>query len=122
MVWRESLDHASDCYFCAINTTGVNRKNRYSLQYPDSPPSRHPVAHCEEIPVSAFTELLDSDEKATSAHEVTKEQDGRQPLSQCGLNDPVRGLGLSKTSSELLSSRLKQKNLLGEDPRMVFYS
>ena len=82
MVWRESLDHASDFYFCAINTTGFNRKNWYSLQYPDSPPSRHPVAHCEEIPVSAFTELLDSDEKAFSADQATKEQDGRQPLSQ----------------------------------------
>jgi hypothetical protein len=69
IVWRESLDHTSDCYFCATNITGINRKNQNCLQYPDLPSARRPVAHCEEIPASAFTELLDSDDKATSADE-----------------------------------------------------
>lgn len=127
MVWREPRDHASDCYFCAINTTGINRKNRHSLQYPDLPSARRPVAHCEEIPVPAFTELPDSDDEATSAdeggyaEEEYKEQDGPQPFSQCELNDLVRDLSLSKTSSELLASRLKEKNLLGEDARITFF-
>ena len=48
IVWREPLDHASDCYFCAINNTGINRKNWHSLQYPDLPSARRPVAYCEE--------------------------------------------------------------------------
>ncbi|QQP48679.1 Uncharacterized protein FKW44_009061 [Caligus rogercresseyi] len=50
MVWRKPFYHATDCYFCAINTTGINRKNRQSLQYPDLPSARRPVAHCEDIP------------------------------------------------------------------------
>ena len=127
MVWREPFDHASDCYFCAINTTGINRKNRHSLQYPDLPSARRPVPHCEEIPVPAFTELPDSDDESTTAdeegnaEEEYEAQDGPQPFSQSELNDLVRDLSLSKTSSELLASRLKEKNLLGEDARITYF-
>ncbi|QQP31526.1 Uncharacterized protein FKW44_025149 [Caligus rogercresseyi] len=128
MVWREPFDHATDCYFCAINTTGINRKNRQSLQYPDLPSARRPVAHCEDIPVPAFTQLPDSDDEATITDERgdTEEfeyeaQDGPQTFSQCELNDLVRDLSLSKISSELLASRLKEKNLLGKDVRITFF-
>lgn len=127
MVWREPSDHESDCYFCAINTTGINRKNRSNLQYPDLPSARRPVAHCEELPVPACRELSDSDDEATTAYEGgdTEEeydtQDGPQPFSQCELNDLVRDLSLSKTSAELLASRLKEKKLLGEDARITFF-
>ncbi|QQP54282.1 Uncharacterized protein FKW44_007063, partial [Caligus rogercresseyi] len=69
MVWREPFDHATVCYFCAINTTGINRKNRQSLQYPDLPSARRPVAHCEDIPVPMFTKLPDSDDEATITDE-----------------------------------------------------
>ena len=74
------------------------------------------------------SERPDSDDEATTAgqwcrpprhhHEA---QDGSQPFSQCELNDLVRDLSLSKTSSELLASRLKEKNLLGEDARITFF-
>ncbi|QQP48982.1 Uncharacterized protein FKW44_009477 [Caligus rogercresseyi] len=128
MVWREPFDHATDCYFCAINTTGINWKNRQSLQYPDLPSARRPVAHCEDIPVPAFTQLPDSDDEATITDERgdTEEfeyeaQDGPQTFSQCELNDLVRDLSLSKISSELLASRLKEKNLLGKDVRITFF-
>ncbi|QQP52342.1 Uncharacterized protein FKW44_004467 [Caligus rogercresseyi] len=128
MVWREPFYHATDCYFCAINTTGINRKNRQSLQYPNLPSARRPVAHCEDIPVPAFTQLPDSDDEATITDERgdTEEfeyeaQDGPQTFSQCELNDLVRDLSLSKISSELLASRLKEKNLLGKDVRITFF-
>ena len=123
MVWREPFDHASDCYFCAINTTGINRKNRHSLQYPNLPSARRPVAHCEEIPVPAFRELPDCDDEATTTDEGgdTEEEYGPQPFSQGELIDLVRDLSLSKTSSELLASRLKEKNLLGEDTHITFF-
>jgi len=35
-------------------------------------------------------------------------------------NDLVRDLSLTKTSFELLASRLKENNLLGEDARITF--
>ena len=59
MVWREPTNHVTDCYFCTIDVTGINRKNRSSLKYPDLESAHHPVAHCDEIPVPVFGELPD---------------------------------------------------------------
>jgi hypothetical protein len=59
MVWREPSNHVSDCYFCAINLTGINRKNRHTLTYPDLETARRPVPHSEEIPVPVFAGLGD---------------------------------------------------------------
>lgn len=71
MVWREPTNHVTDCYFCAIDVTGINRKNRSSLKYPDLESARRPVAHCDEIPVPVFGELPDiSDEDSSSVPEV----------------------------------------------------
>ena len=105
MVWREPTNHVTDSYFCAVDVTGINRKNRGSLKYPDLQSARRPVAHCDEIPVPIFGELSDiSDEDASSV--------APHPFSQKELNDLVPDLSLSTDSAELLASRLKEKNLL----------
>ena len=59
MVWREPTNHFDDCYFCAINLVGINRKNRKSLIYPNLASAIRPVPHCEEIPVPEFKGLPD---------------------------------------------------------------
>ena len=51
MVWREPRNHVSDCYFSTIDVTGINRKNRNVLKYPDLELERCPVAHSVEYPV-----------------------------------------------------------------------
>ena len=33
MVWQEPKDDCNDCYFCAVKTKGINRKNRNCLTY-----------------------------------------------------------------------------------------
>ena len=84
------------------------------------------VAHYDEIPVPVFGELPDiSDEDSSSVEEneeeVVLDDDAPHPFSQKELNDLVRDLSLSKSSAELLASRLKEKKLLSDSARITFY-
>ena len=126
MVWREQKDHYSDCYFCRIKTKGINRKNRNLLTYPSLDSAIRPVPHSEELPISVFEGLpylvsaLSSEDDLSSTDSETTIADNDFPpsllppqlFSQNELNDLARDLNLSKESSELLASRLKEKNLL----------
>ena len=110
MVWREPKNHFSDCYFCAIDVTGINRKNRKVLKYPDLESARRPVAHSDECPVPVCVMLSDdSDNGSTPAQESQEDgetdfsDDRSHPFSQNELNDLVHDLNLSKSSSELLA-------------------
>ena len=130
MVWREPRNHHDDCYFCAINLSGVNSKNRKSLAYPDLVSARRPVTHCDEIPVPVFTELLSSssdeelemnDTTPAEDREYEEPMSGPQLFNQSELSDLVRDLALSKESSEVLASRLKEKSLLQPGTKVSFY-
>ena len=59
MIWKEPENYTDDCYFCAINLTGINEKKRKSLIYPNLPSALRPVAHCDELPIPVFKELPD---------------------------------------------------------------
>ncbi|QQP53736.1 Uncharacterized protein FKW44_006318 [Caligus rogercresseyi] len=75
MVWKEPTNHVTDCYFCAIDLSGMNRKKRDSLKYPDVQSARRPVAHSEEIPVPIFEELPNiSDEDASVLKNLKKKK------------------------------------------------
>eukprot|EP00795_Rhopilema_esculentum_P009944 gene9944-18557_t len=127
MVWREPSNHATDCYFCAIDATGINRKNWSSLRYPNLESARRPVPHCDEIPVAVFKDLPETIDKEFSSDEEYEEEEFApddkvpDPFSQNELNDLVRDLSLSKSSAELLASRLKDKNLLTDTTHITFY-
>ena len=70
MVWREPKNHVLDCYFWAIDMTGINRKNRKVLKYPDLESAHRPVAHSDECPVPVYVMLSDdSDNGSTPAPE-----------------------------------------------------
>ena len=126
LVWREPTNYVTDCYFCAVDVTGINRKNWSSLKYPDLLSAHRLIAHCDEIPVPIFGELPDiSDEDASSVEghedeEVVLEDDAPHPFSQKELNDLVRDLSLSTDSAELLASREKEKTLLSDSARISF--
>ena len=123
MVWRDPKDPCNDCYFCAVKTKAINRKNRNSLTYPNLNSAIRPVPHSEELPVPDFEGLpqlessLSSEEEDVSidSNNTLAQNDfppslfSPQLFSQEELNNLVRDLNLSKESSELLASRLKQK-------------
>ena len=126
VVWREPTNHVTDSYFCVVDVTGINRKNRGSLKYPDLLSARRLVAHCDEIPAPIFGELpYISDENASSVEgyedEVVLEDNVPHSFSQKELNDLVHDLSLSTDSAELLSSRLNEKKLLSDSACISFF-
>ena len=131
MIWREPQNHFNDCYFCILNITGINRNNRSKWTYPDLLSARRPILHSEEVPIPTFLQLpeLCEDEHCASnsfdTNKVDSDYEGEasipQQFNQDELNDLTRDLNLSKETSELLASRLKDKNLLEQGTKITFY-
>ena len=136
MIWREPQNHFDDCYFCAINLKGINRKNRKHLKYPSLPSAIRPVPHSQEVPVPEFKSFpnltdvecvplnvsgdLDQSEDDPDFDDQDLSSQPKQ-FDQGELNDLVRDLNLSKKSAELLASRLSEKNLLRKGTKVSFY-
>ena len=131
MIWREPKNHTSDCYFCAINLTVINKKKRKSLIYPNLSSALRPVAHCDEIPISVFKELANvpnenldvSFEEQDDLNDNDFVPKSSEPIlfNPEELSDLIRDLNLSKESSELLASRLNDRNLLRQGTKVTFY-
>lgn len=134
MVWREPVDHHSDCYFCMVNIKGVGKKNRHNISYPNIPSAIRPIPHSEQLPIPVFkgfsscededTEQDQELSKTTSADSSSSDSDissTPQQFSQVELNDLVRDLALSKKAAEVLASRLQEKNLLDSSAKVSFF-
>ena len=137
MVCREPNKHFDVCCFCAVNTKGINRKSRNSLVYANLESASKSIPHCNEISVSVFKGLPELESPGSEEDQafVLSTDDGKdtvsdigfppsllpQLFSQGGLSDLNKDLNLSQESSELLASRLKEKNLLHPGTFITFY-
>ena len=131
MIWRDPKNHTDDCYFCAINLTGINKKKRKSLIYPNLPSALRPVAHWDEIPIPVFKELPDvlnenldvSFEEKANLNDNGFVPKSSEPIffNQEELSDLIRDLNLSKELPELLASWLNDRNLLQQGTKITFY-
>ena len=136
MVWREPTNHHDDCYFCSVNVKGHSKKTIKNISYPSLHSAIRPVPHSEELPVKVFTELPSLDEDVevedidtADTDRADSDTDFEAPFSsekmesfnQSELSDLCRDLHLSKEGSELLGSRLKEKNLLDSETKITFY-
>ena len=137
MVWREPKNNFDDCYFCAVSTKGINRKNKKSLDYPNLESAIRPIPHCYEIPVPVFEGLLElklpgfeedeasvlsTDSCKTTVSDVDFNLSSLPQLfSQREIYDLTRDLNLSKNISELLASRFKEKTRLQLGTLITFY-
>lgn len=132
-IWRLPTDHSSNCYFCMVDPTKRRTgKNAPQIVYPDIPSSIAPVPHCPELPIptppkSDQPSSGDSSESDSmkdigdSDCDFTEAVDERRPYfpNQKDVNDLIRDLGLTKSNAELLTSRLKQWNLLDESVQVT---
>ena len=130
MIWREPKNHHDDCYFCCVNVMGIESKNRKNLQYPQVESVSRPVPHSDDIPIPIFQSQTSSSQsdscssmsmRANSDPEYFQQIEPQFFNQQAELNDLVRDLNLSKENSELLTSRLKERNLVGSDVNITFY-
>ena len=56
MVWHERSNHATDCYFCLVETNVNTKKTRHNISYPNLPLAILPVPHSELYPVPVVRE------------------------------------------------------------------
>ena len=132
-IWREPTDHSSNCYFCMVDPS-KRRTGKYApgIMYPDIPSSIAPVPHCPEFPIPTPPEREQSSSKDSSESDSEESivdpddnfrgrAEERNPYypNQKDLNDLIRDLGLTKSNAELLTSRLKQWNLLDESVQVM---
>lgn len=132
MIWREPSNHKTDCYFCSFETLGLTNKSKHSdsVQYPSVQSVTFPVVNKEKAQnskhfESVITDRQESTDTEKMTDELTIETDNSEIkkgfFTQDELNDLVRDLGLSKESSELLASRLKEKGCLASKTKVTFY-
>lgn len=132
MIWREAKDHTTDCYFCLTKIAGFTSKNKSKIVYHDLQSAIRPVPHSDKLPLPtrpAVDEMnvreSDTSEESSSIVDADPEYEESSGLphfiSQPEMNDLVRDLGLSKTKSELLGSRLKGWNLLQSETNITEY-
>ena len=118
-IWREPTNHHDDCYFCMVDISKHKKtKNSKKIVYPSTLSSTAPVNHGPELPFpqSPTTHAISStsSEDDDANLEVDTHCSSKDPHfpNQNELHDLTRDLGLTKAKPEILSSRLKEWNLL----------
>lgn len=126
-VWHEPINHDEDCYFCAWDINGCNKRKKNNITYPEvrsvTPAKKGRIekfqeeethsSTIEQMHVDEFQENYDNDSFGNTAEHMFYNQDE--------LDDLVRDLNLPKDKSELLASRLKEKNLLLPGTKITVY-
>ena len=68
MQWREQKNHYGDCYFCMVNVTGYNNKNKKGIKYPNLLSAIRRVPHGPDLSLrlpSAPNNLSDESESSS---------------------------------------------------------
>ena len=119
-IWWEPTNHLNDCYFCTVDVSHYRKSNdKSSIVYPSIPSSIAPVPHCEDLPIPEPPTLelpscaSTSSEEDTDADfcEASTSEEPHFPNQQ-EMDDLIRDMGLTKENAQLLTSRLKECNLL----------
>ena len=114
-IWRKPTNHHDNCYFCMVDISKYKKtKDRKKVVYS----SIAPVNHGAELPIPqpptthAISSTSSQDDDAD--FEVDTNCFSKDPHfpNQDELDDLSRDLGLTKAKAEILSSRLKEWNLL----------
>ncbi|GBO35837.1 hypothetical protein AVEN_14763-1 [Araneus ventricosus] len=133
MVWRQLKNHSTDCYFLT-DISGITSHSRHIVVYPNLPSAIRPVTHSSELSIPKPTETWSLDDIVADSLVVKEAKDNQAPMyadvqtspiphliSQSDLNDLERDPNLSKNQSELLTSRLKEWNLVEKETKVCSF-
>ncbi|GBN63573.1 hypothetical protein AVEN_56483-1, partial [Araneus ventricosus] len=114
--------------------SGITSHSRHIVVYPNLPSAIRPVPHSSELSIPKPRETWSLDDIVPDSVVVKEAEDNQAPMyadvqtspiphfiSQSDLNDLVRDLNLSKNQSELLTSRLKEWNLVEKETKVPKY-
>ena len=107
----------------------LNKKNKKGIKYPNLLLAIRSVPHGPDLPVPNPPDNLSDESESTSLQSATGEmyfephQYDRaiDKFTQSELNDLIRELQLTKEKSELLGSRLREKNMLASGVKFSWY-
>jgi hypothetical protein len=112
-----------------VNVTGYNKKNKTEIKYPNLLSAIQPVPQGPDLPVPSPPDNLSDESESSSLLSATEDmhlephQYDRpiDKITQSELNDLIRELQLTKVKSELLGSRLREKNMLASGVKFSWY-
>ena len=122
--------HSNDCYFCQQDYTGcTTAKKKKHIVYPNLQSAIRPVEHSKDLPVpkppdqEMWSSGSENEHSSDETEELYDSESKSKPIlfSQEALNDLCRDLYLTKDKSELLASRLKERNLLRKGVKITLY-
>ncbi|XP_071054071.1 uncharacterized protein [Onthophagus taurus] len=128
-MWYEPKDHNEDCYFCACDITGCNKKNKgnilYSYVQSVTPAKKGKIARLDKVPPNkhecSLEEMSSIESEKDSDYEDSVSAKDPELFDQDSLDDLIRDLILSKDSAELLASRLKERHMLLPGTKITAY-
>ena len=124
MQWREQKNHYDDCYFCMVNVTGCNKKIKKGIKYPNLLSAIRPVPHGPDLPDNLSDESESSSLESATGEMYFEPHQYDRPIdkfTKSELSDLIRELQLTKEKSELLGSRLREKNMLASGVKFSWY-
>jgi hypothetical protein len=112
-----------------VNFTGYNKKNKKGINYPNALSAIRPVPHGPDLPVPSAPDNLCDETESSSLQSATEEMyfaphQYDRPINkftQSELIDLIRELQLTKQNTELLGSRLREKNMLAPGVKFSWY-
>lgn len=117
VIWRVPLDHVNDCFFCACDITGFNTKNKRRIVYTNvSSVTGAKIGKRENENVIQNSDIDAID--IINENEADVDIDNSESSDEDNL---VRDLDLAKDGSELLASRLKERNMLAPGTKICSY-
>ncbi|XP_076348406.1 uncharacterized protein LOC143246067 [Tachypleus tridentatus] len=122
-IWCEPTDHSSKCYFCMVYPSKCwAGKKTSAFMYPDHPSLQFHTALSSLYPLH-WRETSHPQKKAAEDpdYNFRGAAGQRNPYypNERDINDLIRDLGLTKSNVELLTSRLKEWDLLDENVQLT---